>query len=348
MTADDASGWRIDALDPATASEADLAAVYALEVALEREALPDEPVYPFTLALADYRRTPAYRHRRWWVAYGNGGELVGRATCSWNDLPENRSHCEAHVEVAAAARRAGLGTALFARAVEAASGWGTTLIDLYARVGGSGEPFLRAFGAERRQVDRRSVCRTAQMDRALLSGWVRRAGERAADYSLVGWDGPCPDEILPAFCELKAVMNTAPLGGLVREDDRVTPEQWREREATWEEQGYDCWTLCARHNPSGELAGLTELLLPRLWPEMAYQEDTGVWPKHRERGVGRWLKGAMALRLLDERPAVARIETWNAGSNQAMLAINEAVGFTGLENWGAWQVPVDRALAAVA
>ena len=31
-----------------------------------------------------------------------------------------------------------------------------------------------------------------------------------------------------------------------------------------------------------------------------------------------------------------------------MLAINEAMGFAGLENWGAWQVPLEQARAALA
>jgi GNAT superfamily N-acetyltransferase len=231
--------------------------------------------------------------------------------------------------------------------VEWAGSWDATLLDLYARVGGPGEPFLRALGAERRQLERRSVCRTADLDPGMLERWVRRAGERSAAYSLVGWDGRCPDDLLQPFCDLAAVMNTAPLDDLERDNDRMTPDQWRQREAAYEAQVYDHWILCARHDGSGELAGFTELSFPRLWPETAYQGDTGVWPKHRERGLGRWLKAAMALRVLAERSHVTRIETWNAGSNQAMLSINEAMGFAGLENWGAWQVPVEEARTAL-
>lgn len=341
-------GWRVDEIDPATASDAELAGVHALDVALEREALPGEPVPPLAHALAEYRREPAYRRRRWWVARDEASEVVGHAAWSWNDLPENRTHSWVHVSVAPWARRQGIGSALFALTVEAAEAQGTTLLDLGSRIGGPGEPFLRRLGAELRLVERRSACRGDEIDRSLLEGWVRRAGERAGGYSLVAWDGPCPDELLAAFCDLKAVMNTAPLENLERDDDRYTPEQWREIESAWDSQGYDWWTLCARHDGSGELAGLTELLFPRRWPEMSYQEDTGVWPKHRNRGLGRWLKATMALRLLAERPAVRRIETWNAGSNEAMLSINVAMGFAALENWGDWQIRTEDARAALA
>lgn len=340
--------WRIDPFDPATATEMELADVHALEVALEREALPGEPTPPLAHSLAEYRRVPAFRSRNWWVARGGGGEVVGWARCAWDDLPENRSHCWGEILVAAPARRQGIGSALLGLVAGSAREWGASLLDVETRSGGPGEPFLRSVGAELRQVERRSVLRPAEIDRARLMGWVERARERASGYSLLGWDGPCPDEWLAAFCELKAVMNTAPLDDLERDDDHLTPAQWREWEAAMEAQDCDSWTLCALHEDSGEMAGLTELVFPRRWPEMGYQEDTGVWPKHRERGLGRWLKAALALRLLDERPEVSRVETWNAGSNQAMLAINTGLGFVPLEEWGAWQAPVDAVEAALA
>jgi hypothetical protein len=88
--------------------------------------------------------------------------------------------------------------------------------------------------------------------------------------------------------------------------------------------------------------------LPRTWTRIAWQGDTGVWPKHRERGLGRWLKAVNALRLLDEQPEVEFIDTWNAGSNEAMLAINVAMGFRPLENWGIWQAGTDVVAEALA
>jgi mycothiol synthase len=349
VTLDAMSVWPIEPLNPATASDGDLAGLHALETALELEALPGEPVAPLEHTVAELRNAPPFRVREGWVVRqgGSSPEIVAWGSASYADVPENRNHAHVWLAVHPEVRGLGLGSALLDRAVEAARRWGCTVLDLEARVGGPGEPFLRAIGAERRLIERQSRCRTADIDRQLLEGWVRRAGERAAGYSLVAWDGPCPDELLDAFVELKGVMNTAPLEAFEWEDERVTAEQWRAIEAAWAARGSEPWYVCARHDDSGELAGYTELVLTATWPQMAAQGDTGVWPKHRERGLGRWLKAVNALRLLDERPEVEFIDTWNAGSNEAMLGINVAMGFRPLENWGDWQVSTDAVAAAL-
>ena len=341
--------WPVEPIDPVTAPDGDLAGLHALEVALEREALPGEPAPPLAHSMAEYRHQRPFVVRKAWVIRQGGttGEIVAWANVSYVDVPENRNHAHVWVAVHPEVRGLGLGSTLMARVVDAARQWGCTVLDIAARVGGSGEPFLRSIGAERRLIERRSRCRTADIDRDLLESWLRRAGERAAGYSLVAWDGPCPDGLLDAFVALRDVMNTAPLETLDWDDEHFTAEQWRAIEATMEARSFDTWQVCARHDDSGELAGYTELTLPRLWPAASWQEDTGVWPKHRDRGLGRWLKAVNALRLLDERPEVEFIDTWNAGSNEAMLGINVAMGFQPLENWGDWQAATNEVAAAL-
>jgi len=349
VTLDVMSFWPVQPFDPVTASAADVAGLHALDTALEREALPGEPVAPLAHTAARLRHAlPFEVHRGWVVRQGGAsGEIVARAAATYADVPENRHHADVWVGVHPAVRGLGIGSALLGRAVGEARRWGCTVLDFEARVGGPAEPFLRSVGAERRIIERRSRCRTAEIDRDRLEGWVRRAGERAAGYSLVAWDGRCPDEMVDAFVTLKGVMNTAPLEAFEWDEERLTVTRWREVEATLAARGCEMWQVAARHDDSGELAGYTELALLAHWPEMAWQEDTGVWPKHRERGLGRWLKAVNALRLLDERPEVRCIDTWNAGSNEAMLGINVAMGFRPLENWGGWQAGTDAVAEAL-
>ncbi|HEV8626170.1 MAG TPA: GNAT family N-acetyltransferase, partial [Acidimicrobiia bacterium] len=202
--------WPVEPIDPVTASDGELAGLHALEVALELEALPGEPVAPLAHSVAEYRHERPFVVRKAWVVRQGGttGEIVAWAYASYVDVPENRNHAHVWVAVHPDVRGLGLGSTLLTKAVGAARRWGCTVLDFEARVGGPGEPFLRSVGAERRLIERRSRCRTADIDRELLEGWARRAGERAAGYSLVAWDGPCPEELLDAFVALKGVMNT--------------------------------------------------------------------------------------------------------------------------------------------
>jgi hypothetical protein len=96
------------------------------------------------------------------------------------------------------------------------------------------------------------------------------------------------------------------------------------------------WTACARHDATGKLVGFTQLVATRARQWLGQQWDTGVDPAHRNLGLGRWLKAANGLRLIQERPEVTTIETWNAGVNAAMLAINSAMGFRPVADWQEW------------
>ena len=53
-------------------------------------------------------------------------------------------------------------------------------------------------------------CPTAGLDPAQPRSWCERASERASGYSLVAFDGMCPDEHLDNFVAAMPIMNTAP------------------------------------------------------------------------------------------------------------------------------------------
>lgn len=50
-----------------------------------------------------------------------------------------------------------------------------------------------------------------------------------------------------------------------------------------------------------------------------------------------FFEAAMLLRVLEEKPAVERVDTGNAGSNAPMLSINHALGFRSVRVGGSWQ-----------
>lgn len=327
----------ISSFDPRTADDEVLAAAHRVHAAAEIECDPGGPVTPLIELLADWRSRPDFRPSRWWLAVEDD-QPAGLACLELNRYMLD--HAELELDVPAEHRRRGTGSALLAAATGAAAEAAKRTITAFAQEGSPGAEVLARWGFDHRYVERRSRLLTADLDRAVLEGWVKQADERAGDYELVGWTGSCPDELLGEFAELQHVMNTAPLDDLDWPDEAFDPERARATDQWLAGSGRPLWVLAARHRPTGALAGYTAIVLHDHRPSYADQGDTGVDPAHRNRGLGRWLKAVIALRLLDEAPEVTMVDTWNAESNDAMLGINVAMGFRPHTTWGGWQAPV--------
>jgi GNAT superfamily N-acetyltransferase len=203
----------------------------------------------------------------------------------------------------------------------------------------AGSAFAARVGATPGLVERQNRLSVAELDPTMLERWVDRARERATDYSLVAFDGPCPDELVDGFARLMQVMDTAPRTDIWH-DSVVTPEMAREGGAAFQRLGGTSWVVCAREDATGRLVGYSFLGFVVHRPWLGIQGDTGIEPAHRNRGLGRWLKATNALRLLDERPEVEIVETWNADVNAPMLSINTAMGFRQAAAWQEWELRI--------
>ncbi|MHA1287708.1 MAG: GNAT family N-acetyltransferase, partial [Candidatus Thorarchaeota archaeon] len=87
------------------------------------------------------------------------------------------------------------------------------------------------------------------------------------------------------------------------------------------------WISAVVRAENGDIAGLTDVGYDPSTPTVVYQYLTGVQKKYRGKGLGKWLKAAMLLKIRDEYPDVEVISTSNATSNEPMLAINQKMGF---------------------
>jgi GNAT superfamily N-acetyltransferase len=333
---------RIEPFDVVNGDEAARRAHYEIFATVEAEAIPHpEPQYPpYPEWKAWMCIEPPSRRSMAWHAW-DGDELVGFSYFMYFVEEANQNLGTFWVYVRPDARRRGVGRSLFEPVVAAALANGRTLIDAagHPRIPGSIE-FLQAVGGRHAFFGRFNVAQVDDIDLDLLNRWGEQAKERAADYDMEVLDSPVADRRVEAMVAAQDIMNTAPREEMQADDDVFTVELWREAEATLAARQADHWILAAVHRPTGAIAGYTEVTLPSLWPARAYQGDTGVHPDHRERGLGRWLKAAMALRLINERPAVRSISTGNAGSNAPMLNINHQMGFRCAEERDFHQVPL--------
>ncbi|NRQ49743.1 GNAT family N-acetyltransferase [Aeromicrobium stalagmiti] len=145
-------------------------------------------------------------------------------------------------------------------------------------------------------------------------------------YTLETWRGPCPEEWIDEYAELRRILITeAPSGDAGLEDEHWDADRVRKDEADLVRMGREMQVSVARSR-DGRLAGHTQLAFPHDGDEV-YQWDTLVRADHRGHGLGLALKihtmQAAADLLADRR----RITTENAASNTHMIAVNEKLGF---------------------
>lgn len=334
------------AIDHASMPDADIEALNAFQNVMQREMFPEDPPVPLELTAAQVRNIPDFfvTNEHW--AREPDGSIVATGYANWRRAPENRHVAYAGVTVRADRRRRGLAKAMLGLLVPHAEADGRTLLmgPTLDRVP-AGETFARRLGAERGMEAHTNRLVLADVDRELVRKWTEQGPARAPGHSLVAFDGPYPDHLLEPMANLTDVMNTAPREDLELEDLRITPEQIREFERSMLAQGTEWWTLAARHEATGKLAGYTQVFWNPGRPHTVVQGDTGVLPEHRGNALGKWLKATMLERILRERPQAKDIRTGNADSNAAMLGINNALGFEPYVAAVHWQVPVERVRA---
>lgn len=317
--------------------------------ALGSDVLRQEPVE----LIPPFRSNPQ-RARRTLVARVDG-EVVGRA------MVTTRPHAVgagAHVivDVLPSHRRRGIGAALLERAeavgrasgspmlqsttihtalpgaerVAASTGFGDVSVD------DPGVRFLLNHGYALEQVARVSDLdlRGAGPGLAELRA---AAGAAGRDFHLRVWQGPTPHEWLDDLAHLRTRMSIDPPAGGIK----IAPDVWDatrisehdRREVT---TGRSLFTAAAEHVSSGRLAGFTEVAVaPHAGVGM--QGATLVLREHRGHRLGLLLKVAVTESVMAHAPGAECIVTFNAEENQAMLDVNEQLGFRPIGLEAAWQ-----------
>ena len=325
----------IEPLDTRTATEEQLRGLHRLHLQREQDQYPDDPPLPWERRLAGWRAHRADVDIRHWVAWDGGTAL---ATAMSHAHPtQNLENAEVWVWVDPEARGQGLARALWTPMFDHLEADGRIRIDTFILSDRPEETLVERAGLRRVYTERLSRAMLADVDRSLLAEWVARAPERAGAYSLLRFDTPIPAEYVERFCGVTNLMHTAPKEDAVEEDVFLTPEDWAEFERGLAARGIDVHVLVAVEEATGHWAGYTSIGRESAMPWALEQWDTAVDPDHRNKGLGRWLKAALFLEIADRYPDARWIDTWNADSNEAMLAINVAMGFTPYWTGSSWQ-----------
>ncbi len=323
---------RIEPVDPR--DDAVFAEWFSVLQAAEEDTRPGEPghlLHEERAAAMEALDEDPDRHLRSLLATDDDGRPVGAARMSL-PLRDNQHQCELDLAVHPRARRRGVGRRLLAEVERRAREEGRTTVlaqvdEPRGREGASaGRRFAAALGYDLAQEE---VPRDLDLplDPRRVARLEAACAPYAVDYTVRVWRNGCPEDLLADRAELMRRMSTdVPLGTIDFREEKWDGARFRRHEQRLHAMDRDLYSAGAVHRATGRLVAATDMVVPRILPERAYQNDTIVAPEHRGHRLGTLVKLA-ALGCLEEgSPRTRYISTWNAEENAAMIAINDALG----------------------
>jgi GNAT superfamily N-acetyltransferase len=330
-------------LDPADRAAVDGA--YQVQVATTANDIPD-------FAPPSRQRFEASLRVPWpgqeavhWIARTDSGEVLGHLVVELPTL-DNLENASIGPSVLPSHRGRGIGRALYEHAVAFVRERGRRRVFAFTVTTlPGGQPrdpgptaFAEAVGMHSALQEVRRRLDVSTVDWAALDNVLARAHAEAAGYSIVRWRNVVPEEHVAGVAALDSdFLNEAPIGDLVLEAEKVDATRIRAVEKAREQYGRTVVATTAVHDATGQVVALSDLVRDAERVEHTGQGITLVHPAHRGHRLGLLTKIENLRYALGELPGMRYIDTWNAGVNAHMIAINEQMGFRPVDAWHNWQ-----------
>nr|WP_026211696.1 GNAT family N-acetyltransferase [Longispora albida] len=322
---------RVREWEPAKAPGHDLEAWRRLYNEMLAADLPGEPHWRAERLREYFAVTMPGEARADWFLEDDSGEVIGVAGLR---LLDEIGVMEIYVHPGR--RRAGAGRTLAAACVRRAYESGRSVLGAEVAAGTPGTLFYPSLGFRLSSVEERNLLDLATVDWGRMREHATRTG---SGYTIEYFPGGPPDDLLPAYALAKQVVQG--------EDDDIelSPSSYSagrlaDSLAVLHARGLTPYVVCAVHNRSGAIAGLTEVVAPAQHPERADQYDTVVVPAHRGYGLGLAMKARMLLELRSAVPELRDVQTWTAMENEPMARVNAELGFQPDRQWYEYEADV--------
>jgi GNAT superfamily N-acetyltransferase len=320
--------------DPRTAPAVEVESLLAtLNAALAAD-LPDDPPWR-DASLREYLAETMRNERRiCWVVADDAQEdkLVGLA-----DILLLGDIGVVDVWVHPAARRRHAGSALLEAVARRAHTEGFSSIGVEVVCGTPAVEFYEAHGFRKAYVETRSVLDLSSVDWLALGEMARGV---SAGYRVGFYPGDVPDDLIEAYARAKAEVRDDDDGDLDLRPSSYDPQRLRDSLATLNRRGLKPYIVLAIHERTGDVAALTEVVVPAQRPTRADQYDTIEVPAHRGYGLARAIKARMLFELRAAEPGLVDVQTWNAQVNEPLLKVNAELGFQPDREWREYEADV--------
>ncbi|RLK13959.1 ribosomal protein S18 acetylase RimI-like enzyme [Micromonospora sp. M71_S20] len=322
--------------DPRTASSAEIASLLDTLNAVLAADLPQDPPWRES-SMREYLAEVMPGERRIsWVAQaepaadGSPGAILGHVhVLLLGDIGV------LEVLVHPSERRTGLGRDLVLTAARRVYQEGFQSIGVEVVGDTPAVAFYESLGFSKEYVETRSVLDLSGVDWAELS---EMATGISAGYHLEFHPGGPPDELIEAYARAKAEVRDVEDGEL--RPSSYDPQRLRDSLDCLHRRGMKPYIVLALHEQTGEVAGLTEVVVPVQHPTRADQYDTIVVQDHRGYGIDRAIKARMLMELRSAEAELTEVQTWNAQANEAMLKVNAELGYRPDREWCEYSIDV--------
>jgi GNAT superfamily N-acetyltransferase len=323
-------------IDPEHPDERDVAGAVAMMVAAQVVDTPGAAPWTRTGFIADMKSgwdgDPAiYGLRR-----DKRGRVVGVLAYGFTSW-DNDHLGFVEVTVDPEARRLGLGRQLLEEGIDRVRAAGKTVVLAESHNSPAAHALGAALGFECASTAVKRRQDLMSLDWSALDQDYAVAASGAPDYELLRLFGPTPDELLDAVASMAEAINDAPIDALEVEDEVISAERILAFERGQQERRRRNYRVVARHRSTGELAGHTMASIDQDHPGFGAQMDTSVVRVHRGHSLGLLLKIEMLRWLGDAEPQLRVLDTWNAASNDHMIAVNERLGYRVIGEGLEWQ-----------
>lgn len=325
--------------DPRTAPSAAIEAVLALLNDATSADLPDDP--PWRLdSFREYLAVtmPGERRVSWVAESTPGGTALGEPPLGHASLLMLEDIGVLELVVGPEGRRRGIGRELLAAVTRRAFAEGIPSLGVEVIGGTPALPFFESLGFRCAFVEIRNLLTLASIDWQRLDKMAHGVG---SGYRLEYYPGGPPEELYEEYAAAKQITRGYyDPGDLELRPSSYDAERLRASLATLHARGLKPYIVLGIHEPTGKVAGLTEVVVPAQRPTRADQYDTVIVPAHRGYGLGRALKARMLFELRSAEPQLQQVQTWNAFENEPLLRVNAELGFEPDRRWMEYEAEV--------
>ena len=320
---------------PTQAEEIELRDYFELTTEIIAEVSPTLPAPKYDAYIAELRNPLTARGpRESWVAR-HDGRIVGAVEITYLDH-ENIRYAQVFVRVTRSLRRKGIGSTMLSACLDRVRNMGRDTLAGYNVLDDTpGLGWARGLGFV---VVRRDAWQTLHIEGVDPALWQVSV---PATFRLERWVDAAPDTLVDSFARARTAMMDAPMGASGVRQPAWTVMRVREREAELRVGDREHRFIVAVHEPTGEVAGLTEIAFgPRL-PHTCFQQDTAVLSEYRGLGLGQAMKSAMMQWLTADHPEITEVRTTTAADNTHMIRVNAQLGYVMTAILNIVEAPVD-------